>query len=318
MQRNFEFLRLRFPQKKRLRFFSFFFAISFLFWIITKLSNTYSSSIEFAVNFVDIPNLVVLDQHHKTKVKADITASGFELLIYQFFNNKINVSIQNANFKGDIAKVDLMVQKFNLQQQLYQNATLNLITPTQLSFSFNELKRKKIPVIPPANVKFKPGYDRSTDWVIEPDSIWVYGVSQKVDTLKGLFVESLSNDYIENDINENVKLLPVNQIKYETEKVLLKTEVKRFTEKSFETLINIKNLPDSLAIKLFPQSLKVTFLVLIDKAEGISAGDFKFVCDFNKAQTTKKNTLDVFLDIQPEGVSNVRWKPKKVDYLIRK
>ena len=318
MQRNFEFLRLRFPQKKRLRFFSFFFAISFLFWIITKLSNTYSSSIEFAVNFVDIPNLVILDQHHKTKVKADITASGFELLIYQFFNNKINVSIENANFKGDLAKVDLMVQKFNLQQQLYQNATLNLITPTQLSFSFNELKRKKIPVIPPANVKFKPGYDRSTDWVIEPDSIWVYGVSQKVDTLKGLFIESLSNDYIENDINENVKLLPINQIKYETEKVLLKTVVKRFTEKSFETLINIKNLPDSLAIKLFPQSLKVTFLVLIDKAEGISAGDFKFVCDFNKAQTTKKNTLDVFLDIQPEGVSNVRWKPKKVDYLIRK
>ena len=318
MQRNFEFLRLRFPQKKRLRFFSFFFAISFLFWIITKLSNTYSSSIEFAVNFVDIPNLVVLDQHHKTKVKADITASGFELLIYQFFNNKINVSIENANFKGDLAKVDLMVQKFNLQQQLYQNATLNLITPTQLSFSFNELKRKKIPVIPPVNVKFKPGYDRSTDWVIEPDSIWVYGVSQKVDTLKGLFIESLSNDYIENDINENVKLLPINQIKYETEKVLLKTVVKRFTEKSFETLINIKNLPDSLAIKLFPQSLKVTFLVLIDKAEGISAGDFKFVCDFNKAQTTKKNTLDVFLDIQPEGVSNVRWKPKKVDYLIRK
>ena len=318
MQRNFEFLRLRFPQKKRLRFFSFFFAISFLFWIITKLSNTYSSSIEFAVNFVDIPNLVILDQHHKTKVKADITASGFELLIYQFFNNKINVSIENANFKGDLAKVDLMVQKFNLQQQLYQNAKLNLITPTQLSFSFNELKRKKIPVIPPVNVKFKPGYDRSTDWVIEPDSIWVYGVSQKVDTLKGLFIESLSNDYIENDINENVKLLPINQIKYETEKVLLKTVVKRFTEKSFETLINIKNLPDSLAIKLFPQSLKVTFLVLIDKAEGISAGDFKFVCDFNKAQTTKKNTLDVFLDIQPEGVSNVRWKPKKVDYLIRK
>ena len=127
MQRNFEFLRLRFPQKRDYDSFRFF-AISFLFWIITKLSNTYSSSIEFAVNFVDIPNLVILDQHHKTKVKADITASGFELLIYQFFNNKINVSIEKCNFKGDLAKVDLMVQKFNLQQQLYQNATLNLIT----------------------------------------------------------------------------------------------------------------------------------------------------------------------------------------------
>ena len=107
-------------------------------------------------------------------------------------------------------------------------------------------------MIPPVNVKFKPGYDRSTDWVIEPDSIWVYGVSQKVDTLKGLFIESLSNDYIENDINENVKLLPINQIKYETEKVLLKTVVKRFTEKSFETLINIKNYRIHWLLNCFP------------------------------------------------------------------
>ena len=94
--------------------------------------------------------------------------------------------------------------------------------------------------------------------------------------------------------------------------------VKRFTEKSLEVLINIKNLPDSLAIKLFPQSLEVTFLILIDKAEGITASDFNFICDFNKVQKTKKNTLDVLLDIKPKGVSNVRWKPKKVDYLIRK
>jgi hypothetical protein len=73
-----------------------------------------------------------------------------------------------------------------------------------------------------------------------------------------------------------------------------------------------------LAIKLFPQSLKVTFLVLIDKAEGITAGDFKFSCDFNQAQRIKKNTLDVVLEREPKGVTNVRWKPKKVDYLIRK
>ena len=318
MHRNFEYLRLRFLQKKRLRFFSFFFALSFLFWIITKLSNTYNSSVEFAVNFVDIPELIVLDQHYDTKIKADITASGFELLIYHYFNNIINVSIQNADYSGDLAKVDLMGQKFSLQQQFYQNATLNLISPPNLTFSFDELKRKKIPVAPPKKVNFKPGYDRTGDWVIVPDSVWVYGASQKVDTLRRLLIEPLSDEYIDYNINENARVLPLDQIKYETEIVLLKAGVKRFTEKSLEVLINIKNLPDSLAIKLFPQSLNVTFLVLIDKAEGINAADFNFICDFNQVQTNKKNALDVFLEVEPIGVTNVRWKPKKVDYLIRK
>ena len=318
MQRNFEYFRLRFPDKKRLRFFSFFVALSFLFWIITKLSNTYSSSVEFDVNFVDIPPLIVLNQNFEAKLKVDITASGFELLIYQFFKSDINVSIENADYNLSVAKIDLMGQKFGLQQQLYQNVRLNRVSPPHLNFPYGKLKRLKIPVMPPDKINYKPGYDRSGEWVIQPDSVWVYGPSKKVTALNGLSIEPLTEGTVDDDIEEMVKLMPIDQIQYETEKVLIKTKVNRFTEKSIEAFININNLPDSLAIKLFPQSLKVTFLVLIDKADGISASDFKFSCDYNQAQMTDKNSLDVFLENKPNDVRKVRWKLKKVDYLIRK
>ena len=318
MQRNFEYLRLIFPGKKRLRFFSFFFALSLLFWIITKLSNTYSSSVEFLVNFVNTPDLIVLDKNLEAKVKTDITASGFELLIYHFFKNKIDVSLENADYNNNVAKIDLLEQKFNIQQQLYQNVRLNLISPNYLNLTYSALKRMKIPVKPPEKIHFKPGYAKSGEWVIQPDSVWVYGPSQKVNLIKELHIETLLEKNIDDDIDENVKLLKLDQIKYETENVYIKTSVKRFTEKSIEAFINIKNLPDTLAVKLFPQVLKVTFLVLIDKAEGIKAGDFKFSCDFNEVLKMEKNTLNVLLEREPNDVSNVRWKPKKVDYLIRK
>lgn len=318
MQRNFEYFRLRFPGKKRLRFFSFFFALSLLFWIITKLSNTYSSSVEFEINFVDIPPLVVLEQDVVSKMKVDITASGFQLLVYHFFKDNINVSIENADYGGNLAEIDLMDQKFSLQKQLYQNAILNRVSPPQLNFSFGKLKRLKIPVIPPDEINFKPGYDQAGEWVIEPDSVWVYGTSKKVNALNGLSIQPLSQETVDNNIEEKVKLLPIDQIRFETESVLIKTSVKRFTEKSIDAFINIKNLPDSLSIKLFPQSLKVTFLVLVDKAESVSAADFKFSCDYGQAQSKDENSLEVFMEMKPEGVSKVRWKPKKVDYLIRK
>jgi hypothetical protein len=318
MQRNFEYFRLRFPGKKRLRFFSFFFALSLLFWIITKLSNTYSSSVEFEINFVDIPPLVVLEQDVVSKMKVDITASGFQLLVYHFFKDDINVSIENADYGGNLAEIDLMDQKFSLQKQLYQNAILNRVSPPQLNFSFGKLKRLKIPVIPPDEINFKPGYDQAGEWVIEPDSVWVYGTSKKVNALNGLSIQPLSQETVDNNIEEKVKLLPIDQIRFETESVLIKTSVKLFTEKSIDAFINIKNLPDSLSIKLFPQSLKVTFLVLVDKAESISAADFKFSCDYGQAQSKDENSLEVFMEMKPEGVSKVRWKPKKVDYLIRK
>jgi hypothetical protein len=56
----------------------------------------------------------------------------------------------------------------------------------------------------------------------------------------------------------------------------------------------------------------------VDKAEGIKPSDFNFYCDFRKIQLTEQNTLDIFLENEPEGVRNIRWQPKKVDYLIRK
>jgi hypothetical protein len=110
----------------------------------------------------------------------------------------------------------------------------------------------------------------------------------------------------------------LDQIKFETSDVLIQAKVNRFTEKSLDAFIHIKNLPDSLAIKLFPQTLQLTFSVLVDKAEGIKPSDFNFYCDFRKIQLTEQNTLDIFLENEPEGVRNIRWQPKKVDYLIRK
>ena len=318
MQRNFEFFRLRFPEKKRLRFFSLFVALSSLFWIITKLSNTYSSSIGFKVNFVDVPDLIVLDQNLDATIYADITDSGFDLLMYHFFINSIDVSLENADFSKGVAKIDLTDQKFTLQQQLFQSATLNNISPPNLTFSYGALKRKKIPVLPPQKMSFKPGYDRIGQWEIIPDSIWLYGLAQKVDSLQSVAIRPLLVDNIDDDISEQVELIPLDQIEFETEKVTVKASVKRFTEKSLEALVNIINLPDTLAIKLFPQSLNVTFLVLVDQAEGIQSGDFSFYCDFDEAQSNDQNTLEIKLKHEPKGVRNVRWTPMKVDYLIRK
>jgi len=318
MQWNLEYLRIRFPDKKRLRFFSIFVAVSFLFWIITKLSNSYSSFVEFDVNFVNAPPLIVLDENPNGRLRTDITASGFELLIYHFIKNEINVSIENADYNLGIGKIDIMDQKFGLQQQLYKNVRLNRVSPSHLNFKYGKLKRLKVPILPPNNINFKPGYDQAESWHIQPDSVWIYGPSKEVNKINGLSIESMKENDIDGDIEETLKLLPINEIQFETQEVLVKTKVKRFTEKSIDAFINIKNLPDSLAIKLFPQSINVTFLVLIEKADIISALDFKFSCDYDQAQTNYTNSLDIFLEAKPNYVRKVKWKIKKVDYLIRK
>ena len=54
-----ENFRIKFPEKKKFRFFFVFIILSFTFWIITKLSNTYDSSTSFAITLTDVPDYIV-------------------------------------------------------------------------------------------------------------------------------------------------------------------------------------------------------------------------------------------------------------------
>ena len=87
-----------------------------------------------------------------------------------------------------------------------------------------------------------------------------------MDTLTYLPTENFKKNKVDKLINERLRLMEIPQLKFDFSYVKVTALVNRFTEKTLETFVNIKNLPDSLIIKLFPQSVQTTFIVLIDRA----------------------------------------------------
>lgn len=317
MDQSFEKLQNKFLEKKKFRIFFIFIILSLSFWIITKLSNTYNETIFFKAVLTDIPDFILPEDIEELTFSADINASGFQLLLYNFLNDEINISATDGDFSSDIAQVDLLEQRFYIQQQLFQNTILNQLQPSILTFAFDQLKRKRVPVYAVTEIDYKLGYERAEDWKIYPDSIWVAGPSNIIDTLNNYPTKTIQKKKVEKKISELVSLKSIQGLKPAVKEVKVTADVNKFTEKTLEVFVNIRNLPDSLIIKLFPQSVKTTFLALIDSVEGIGSSDFLFYCDFEDTQSGELNSLEVKLIDQPDGVRNVRWEPKKLDYLIR-
>ena len=311
------YLQFKFLNKKKFRFFFPFVLISLTFWIITKLSNTYNSSITFNITLTDIPDFIIPKNTGSLILNADIIGSGVQLLLYKFINDEIIISLKDGDFSSDLAHIDLLGQQFSIQQQLFQNTTVNQFQPSILTFEFDRLIRKKIPILPLMDINYKLGFERFGDWVTKPDSVWVSGPSNIMDTLTYLPTENFKKNKVDKHINERLRLREIPQLKFDFSYVKVTALVNRFTEKTLETFVNIKNLPDSLIIKLFPQSVQTTFIVLIDNIEEIKSSDFLFYCDFNDTKNGISNSLNVKLDNHPQGVRNIRWSPSKLDYLIR-
>lgn len=312
-----EKLKIKFHQKNKFRFFFLFLFLSFSFWIITKLSNTYSSSVSFSVKLEDVPDLIIPKNTDSLVLKIYITGSGFELLLYNFFNDEIVISARNAEFKTDYVEVDLLNQIFSIQQQLYQNTIVGRLETSSISFNFDRLVRKKVPILPVMKIDYKLGFERTEDWKVAPDSVWITGSSNLLDTLIYYPTETFKKFKVDMQIDELIQLKKNLQLKFDFSEVRISADVQKFTEKTVETFVSIKNLPDTLSIKLFPQRVKSTFLVLIDNVDKIKSNDFLFYCDFNDTQIGTTNNLNVKLDNPPIGVRNIRWEPKKLDYLIR-
>ena len=213
-----------------------FVILSFTFWIITKLSNIYDSSISFSISLTDVPDYIVPKNISSLELNADISGSGFQLLLYKFINDEIIISVKDGDFNLDLAHVNLLDQKFSIQQQLFQNTVVKQLNQSILNFEFDRLIRKKVPIFPIIDINFKLGYERAEDWRIIPDSVWVSGPSNLIDTLNHFPTKAFKKNKVHKQITEILKLSEIPKLKPEVSEVEITAAVNKFTEKTLKPL----------------------------------------------------------------------------------
>ena len=94
------------PSKNRLRFFLFFVFISFSFWISTKLSNSYKVQQTFNIEWINIPEGVIISENNR-ELNVSIKASGIEIILYRLFYNIIKIDLNQADFGREIFELKL-------------------------------------------------------------------------------------------------------------------------------------------------------------------------------------------------------------------
>ena len=307
----------RLPSKGRFRFFLLFIFISFLFWISTKLSNTYTLEQTFNVVWSNIPDdIVMLDNPHK--INASVTASGIEIIIYRLFKSEINISLINADFSSSIGKVNIRNQKFLIQQQLFENTLINQINPISFNIYYSRLDEKMIVVVPKAQINLRAGYLRNESLSSLPDSISVIGPKSILDSLKYIETVPFKAKDVFETFSKKVNLKSIPNLKFGSKKVTLKLSISRYSEKEFTLPIKIVNLPSGVRVKLFPPNAKARVTMPVSILNNVKVSDFSLEVDYNTTKTDKIKELNLYMHRQPPGVKQIIWEPKQVNYLIRK
>ena len=307
----------RLPSKKRFRFFLFFVFISFSFWLSTKLSNSYTVEQAFNIEWINIPEGVIIPDND-LKLNTSITASGVEIILYRLFDGMLKIDLNQAEFAPETFELNVENQKFFIRQQLYNNTSLNQTNPSSFKIKFSRLSEKKLPVFPQTKINLRAGYLIDYAVISKPDCIIVRGPKTLLDSIN--FAETVT--YFEEDvfksISEKVNLKPIQGVNFSKSEVEIELSVSRYSEKELNIPIELINKPHEIKVKLFPAQSKIRATMPMTIIGNVGVSDFRLIADYNKILNGQTQKLELYVLKKPTGVKQIILEPKEVNYLIRK
>lgn len=309
--------------KEKLFIFLICLALSSFLWLLNALDKHYTDRISVPVRYVNLPNNKSSAGSLPNKLDMSVNASGFTILQYKlrlsFTPLLLDVKELTNNYLEDryITKyvISTNSHKEEIAKQISNEMQIINIRPDSIYFNMSAVVERKIKVHPIVKLTFYKEFTTKKPPFTNPDSVWVRGPRNILDTLRAVNTKAYAFDELSHNLLRDVKLDLIPELTCTTEQVLLNIPVEQYTEATFEIPVNVINAPDSLLIKTFPAKVKVHCRVGLSEYGKLSNNSFKAIINFKK-RSQAMSKLPVILDHYPESVLSADYFPKEVEYVI--
>ncbi len=303
---------------KELLIFLFFFAVAGIFWLLMTLNESYEQEIRVPVYYTNVPKSVVFSSSETDTVRITVHDKGIMLLTYLYGDmlKPIPIDFSNHVRKNGSGEVQASELIKIITPKLSASSKLISVKPEKLSFFYNFGERKKVPVKWAGHVKPDDLFFIANT-VYEPDSITVYALREKLDSLDIVNTEILNYTKFRDTLTVKTKLQKMPGVKMVPNEITIRFMTDVLTEESIENIpVEGINMPKGKVLRLFPAKVGVKFVAGVKTYQRLSVSDFKVVADYNEIKTAPSQKCTIKLVKKPEGISQVQLNYTELDYLI--
>lgn len=299
-------------------------AIASVLWILNTLNKDYTEQLTYPVKYTDFPQEAFLISDPPQKITLEVKANGFTLLAHRLQSSLHPLSINISTYSKHSAEDDDLFKrtlylkdlKEKIGSQLRSDITPLAFQPEKIEFTFSPAVSKKIAIYPAVHYNLKPQHILKDGILCTPDSIWVNGSSQIMDTLSYIYTEYWDAGEIKKDRTQTLLLKPMKGVQFEQKEIKIEMCPERYTEVKRIVPIQVLNLPDSLELRRFPRTVEITYDIGLSRYNSVTDSDFVFSVDY------KETNASSFLRVQrthiPRFIKNLKHTPLKVEFIIEK
>ncbi|GGG43040.1 CdaR family protein [Bizionia arctica] len=307
-------------KNKKINVFFLFLLLSFTVLVFLKLSNTYTTTVAFKINKINIPESHLVLNNDAHKINITIRTHGFNLLKYYFEKPEVDI-----DFSKNISK-NKKFYVWNKQQgysdinfQFSKDEEIVAINPDTLKFRYDVNAVKKVPVKLESKWHFAQGFDLLDSINIVPDSIKIIGPEILLSKILYIETDTLMLKDIKTNIGKTISLkLPKNKndnLKFSDSEVTVSGTVEKFTEGHLKIPVSVINIPENITIKYFPKKVFVTFYTSLSNYNSVKEADFEIICDYNHLEKGTEYLIPEIIK-KPNRVKNIKLSQEHIEFII--
>jgi YbbR domain-containing protein len=304
----------------KIRAFFLFLLVAIVFWALAKFSNNYTATITAPLDYTNVPPETTLSNDNLAEISFDLTANGFKFLLYKLKSPTVVINVSeyyNPEDKTVVLSGSDLVKA--ITEQLDKNSTVENVSVPELNIKLAAITLKKIPVVVSSQLTFRDGYKAVNGFKLVPDSVTVSGSEEHVEKLDSARTKVIALKNIERNISDEIMIDTTGHagVFFNPMRISYTLEVSEFTQKQLDVAVKVINVPSETTIKIIPEVVTITFEISVEHFNDITKDDFNLICDFEK-RDKGENFMILELTERPEGVLNIEFSEKKIDFLVFK
>ena len=310
------------PKSHELLVFCFFLAVSFGFWLLQALNETFEREVQVRLELENVPNDVVIIDSLPSSIGVTLRDRGLTLARHNIANlfHRKRVAVDFTKYDTGKNDAEVYISTADMIRMLGRNfvpsTKIQSFRPDTLRFAYNHGLSHMLPVKLAGTFKANPqNYIQGIQ--VEPDSVRVFAPVAILDTMQAVYTEPFLFEDLQKEGSYQIDLLGQKLLKYEPGRINVKVKVGFYSEMKMTVPVIGLNFPAEKRLRTFPSQVTVTFRIESGQYNKISPEDFVLATTYEELlENTESSKLLLHLKTVPEGVSDIRISPQEVDYLI--
>ncbi len=312
-------IKLSATERRRVSAFLTCLALAVCAWIFSVLSNNYNYTVKGALNFKNTPQKRAFHSLQSDTINVTVSGSGWQMLFSKMNTQvkAITVDLRTLENKSFVV-LSSQIDQINTKKELNQSITAFI--PDTLYFDFSNRKVKRVPIQLITAIKYKQQFAQSDNITLKPGYVIINGPAAVIDKITAWPTDTLRTDSTSETVKSDLGLQPVKEgnLSIYPKSVQVTVPVDEFTEKTLFIPVKLINNNNYDNVKIFPQKVKITFMVSLTHYSEIDEDFFEATVDLNLWRNQGYKTLPVVVSKLPQFCKLVKIEPANVDFIIKK